>query len=250
MDPSDDLGSTLQIVKLSDKATTPQRATPDAAGYDLHSAVTIDIQPRTTVPIPTDIALRPPPNTYCQILSRSGMVLKHGIEVKAGTIDRDYTGNVTVLLHNTADQPYHVNTQDRIAQFIIYPIEHPPMSQPSQLVHTTHGNNGFGSTGSNTDIMGITTPKPQNNSLQEAVNRSLTAKEASTRNSNQKDTKENFIPTIIQHPYNIWLSEHPFHKLLSIQCDTTGNHPTLGMIFAPTYHKDRGNQQMESKSMH
>jgi deoxyuridine 5'-triphosphate nucleotidohydrolase len=107
MDPSDDLGSTLQIVKLSDKATTPQRATPDAAGYDLHSTVTIDIQPRTTVPIRTDIALRPPPNTYCQILSRTGMVFKHGIEIKAGTIDRDYTGNVTVLLHNTTDQPYH-----------------------------------------------------------------------------------------------------------------------------------------------
>jgi hypothetical protein len=45
--------------------------------------------------------------------------------------------------------------------------------------------------------------------------------------------------TPIEPAYNIWLSEHPFQKLLTIQMDTTGNHPTIGMIFSATHHKDR-----------
>jgi dUTPase len=44
-----------------------------------------------------DLAVHPPAKTYCQTLSRSGLILNHGVEVKAGQ-------------------------GDRIAQLIVYPL--------------------------------------------------------------------------------------------------------------------------------
>jgi hypothetical protein len=60
-------------------------------------------------------------------------------------------------------------------------------------------------------------------------------------NSNQIktlcDTTQDMVP--IEPPYNIWLSEHPFQKILNVQLETTGCHPTMGMVFNTTLHKDR-----------
>lgn len=67
-------------------------------------------------------AVTPPPSTYCQILPRSGLLTTHGIKIKAGTIDRDYTGNVQVILYNNSDQPYQVTTGSWIVQMVIYKI--------------------------------------------------------------------------------------------------------------------------------
>jgi dUTP pyrophosphatase len=101
--------NTLKVCKLTNHATIPTRASNESVGYDLYSATEITIAPRTMEKIPTDIAVTPPPGTYCQILSRSGLITKHNIEVKAGTIDRDYTGNVTVVLQNNSDKPFIIH---------------------------------------------------------------------------------------------------------------------------------------------
>lgn len=69
----------LYIKKLSDSAILPQRATEGAAGYDICSPVTITLPLRTLTPISTDLTMTPPMGTYCQILSRSGLLLHHGI---------------------------------------------------------------------------------------------------------------------------------------------------------------------------
>jgi dUTP pyrophosphatase len=66
-----------------------------------------------------NLSVHPPPGTYCQIWSRSGLLTKHGIEAKAGTIDRDYTGDVTIVLYNNSGTPYHIVHSDRIAQLVI-----------------------------------------------------------------------------------------------------------------------------------
>ena len=87
----------LHVQHLLDTSTLPTWVTPQAAGLDLHSAKDIMIAPGELMKVPTDLAIKPLPGTYGQILSQSGLVTKYNIEVKAGTIDADYTGNVTVL---------------------------------------------------------------------------------------------------------------------------------------------------------
>jgi len=71
----------LQVQCLSIHATLPVRATDGSAGYDLFSAVDLTIPPQTRRAIPLDIAITPLLGTYAQILSRSGLSLKHQIDV-------------------------------------------------------------------------------------------------------------------------------------------------------------------------
>jgi len=115
----------LLIQLLSDNARLPVRSTPGSACLDLFSAIDATIPPHKQCMIPTDLAISPPNGTYCQIMSRSGMVLKHGIETRAGTIDSDLRGDVTIILCNTTDQPFNVRVGDRVAQLITFYIAQP-----------------------------------------------------------------------------------------------------------------------------
>ncbi len=59
----------LHVKHLLEASTLPTRATPHAAGLDLHSAVDGEIGPGQLVIMPTNIAIKLPPGTYGQILS-------------------------------------------------------------------------------------------------------------------------------------------------------------------------------------
>jgi len=131
----------LQVTQLTDQGILPTQATPDSAGYDVYSAAKVTIPPHTTAKIPLDIAVTPPAGTYCQLLLRSGLYTKDHLEVKTGTIDRDYTGNVIVVLHNHNNQPYMVNPGQQIAQMVVYKIAQPTpvlVDQLSPTVRDSH----------------------------------------------------------------------------------------------------------------
>jgi dUTP pyrophosphatase len=104
-----DMAESIYVQRLSEVATLPTRATPESAGLDLHSAIQISIEPGQMAKVPTDLAIKLPTGTYCQILSRSGMKTNYNIKVKAGTIDSDYTGNVTIILKNNSQQTFQIN---------------------------------------------------------------------------------------------------------------------------------------------
>ena len=54
----------------------------------------------------TDIAMKFPSGTYGRIAPRSGLALKHGIDVGAGVIDPDYEGNIGIILFNCSDEDF------------------------------------------------------------------------------------------------------------------------------------------------
>jgi dUTP pyrophosphatase len=126
--------SKLQVKCLSLHATIPTRATDGSAGCDLYSAIDITIMPKTRACIPLDITFIPPVGTYGQILSRSGLAAKYCVDVKAGTIDKDYTGNVQVLLENNGEKPFQVKIGNRIAQLVLYTIETPEVTKLPKLL--------------------------------------------------------------------------------------------------------------------
>jgi len=77
----------LQVRLLSPRARMPSRGTKDSAGLDLYSTADVSIPPRIPTKVPTDLAICPQEGTYCQVLTRSGLLLNHQIEAKAGVID-------------------------------------------------------------------------------------------------------------------------------------------------------------------
>jgi dUTP pyrophosphatase len=137
----------LYVKKLTEHAMMPQRGTEEAAGYDLTANETVVIKSGERSLVSTGIAITVPKNTYGRIAPRSGLAFKHGIDVLAGVIDRDYTGEVKVILLNTGTSDFQVDIGDRIAQLVIEVIMLPSILQVDNLPETTRSSLGFGSTG-------------------------------------------------------------------------------------------------------
>jgi len=139
----------LQVCKLSEHALIPTKGSKKAAGYDLYSAYDYVIPSQGKVIAKTDISIRVPDGTYGRVAPRSGLSAKHHIDVGAGVIDQDYTGNVGVVLFNHAAVDFEIKKGDRVAQLICEKIEYPEIEEVTSLNSTERGEGGFGSTGSN-----------------------------------------------------------------------------------------------------
>lgn len=216
----------LFVQQLSPNATLPTRGTVDSAGLDLYSAAQVEIPPGIPTTIPTDIAVCPPTGTYCQVLSRSGLLLHHQVEAKAGVIDRDYTGNVKVILLNHATTPYTVKKGDKIAQLLTYHIAQPIPEPVKHLGPTERGDNGFGSTDLHQSQPSHLIPVPQ-----------ICTMNVETMHTESADIMSQITDNIEAadgiKPYNIWLCTDPFQHRVKIQIEVKGNHPTLGLLVQP-----------------
>ena len=138
----------LRVKRLTNDATLPVRSSGGAVGYDIYTTDNIIIQPGGRELVSTGIAMVLPKDVYGRIAPRSGLAVKHGIQVGAGVIDPDYTGEVKVLLFNHGNKEFEVNKGDRIAQLILERCETPEVEEVLDIQQTQRGNGGFGSTGS------------------------------------------------------------------------------------------------------
>ena len=136
----------LRIKLLSDKAKPPTKQLDKAAGYDLSSAQNGVIPAGSRKLIQTDLAMTVPPGTYGRITPRSGLALKHHIDIGAGVVDEDYTGPVGILMINHESQDFIVNLGDWIAQLILERISNEPVIITQELSDSSRGERGFGST--------------------------------------------------------------------------------------------------------
>eukprot|EP00004_Rigifila_ramosa_P002807 TRINITY_DN12876_c0_g1_i1.p2 TRINITY_DN12876_c0_g1~~TRINITY_DN12876_c0_g1_i1.p2 ORF type:complete len:142 (-),score=23.00 TRINITY_DN12876_c0_g1_i1:6-431(-) len=137
----------LRVKRLSEHATLPCKGSPFAAGYDLFSAHDTTVPARGKELVRTDISIAVPPNTYGRVAPRSGLALKHSIDVGAGVIDEDYRGPVGVILFNFSDTAFPIKKGDRIAQLVLEQICHASVVESDDLGDTQRGAGGFGSTG-------------------------------------------------------------------------------------------------------
>jgi len=98
--------------------------------------------------VDTGFSMAFPPSMYARIAPRSGLSVKHRIDVGAGVIDSDYRGPVKVLLINNGSTPFEISPGDRIAQMIFERIELPEIQITAGLPESEmRGEGGFGSTG-------------------------------------------------------------------------------------------------------
>ena len=142
----------IKMYNDKEKGKLPERAHPTDAGFDVRypGETPIQVTPRQTVLIDLHIAFEVPVGTICQLMSRSSLA-KKGIEVKGGTIDAGYTGNIGVLIYNNSEEPYQIEPNERVAQAVFLQLAE---VSGIQLVNTREelgkvyrGDRGFGSTG-------------------------------------------------------------------------------------------------------
>lgn len=137
----------LQVQLLSTDAKLPTRGSAMAAGLDIYSSEFAVVHARQRCAISTGICVAVPEGHYGRIAPRSGLALKNGIDVFAGVIDRDYSGEIKVILYNSSDKDFEIQKGDRIAQLILEKISIVPVVQVDSLAKTERGDKGFGSTG-------------------------------------------------------------------------------------------------------
>jgi len=137
------------LMKIAGQGKTPQRSY-NSAGYDifayLSEPITIEPSSRAVIPTGIHIELDTEQNVYIQIAPRSGLAVNHGIHVMGGIVDRDYTGEIKVILFNSNSKPFTVRNEDKIAQFIIKNHHVFDIERVESLSQTERGSNGFGST--------------------------------------------------------------------------------------------------------
>ena len=138
---------TMNIKFLHPDAMIPSQGTPGASGYDLYACRDHIIEACAIAVIPTGIALEIPYGLEAQVRPRSGLAAKSGIVAILGTIDSDYRGEVSAILHNTTDMHFMVKKGSRIAQLVFANVCYPQLTPASSLDQTTRAANGFGSTG-------------------------------------------------------------------------------------------------------
>lgn len=133
----------------------PSYATAGSAGADLRANFPagqregVLLQAGARLLVPTGLRLALPEGCEAQVRPRSGLALRHGVTVlnSPGTIDADYRGPLSVILHNLGEEAFHIAHGARIAQLIIAPVIRASFALVSALDATPRGAGGFGSTG-------------------------------------------------------------------------------------------------------
>lgn len=153
-------GPVVRVQRLTPTATLPTRGSPQSAGLDLYydNAHSVYFRPGDRHVLSTGIALTAPEGTYARIAPRSGLAMK-GLDVLAGVVDEDYTGEVKVILamHGAQSDVFggvglggprvEIKPGDKIAQVIFERCVLADVEEVELLGATQRGAGGFGSTG-------------------------------------------------------------------------------------------------------
>ena len=137
----------IKFIKMKDNAVIPTIANDGDAGFDISSIDKHVIRAGGRELIATGISVEIPPTHYGRVSPRSGLAVKHGIDVGAGVVDSSYRGELMVLLFNHGHEPFIINEGDRIAQMVFNPVMTESMEWHGTASETERGADAFGSTG-------------------------------------------------------------------------------------------------------
>ncbi|CAG62158.1 uncharacterized protein GVI51_L09559 [Nakaseomyces glabratus] len=141
-------GNVLKVQLRSEHGIAPTKGSVYAAGYDIYASADYVIPAMGQGMVPTDISFTVPEGTYGRIAPRSGLAVKHGIQTGAGVVDRDYTGEVKIILFNHSQKDFEIKRGDRVAQLILEKIvDDAEVVVVESLEDSQRGAGGFGSTG-------------------------------------------------------------------------------------------------------
>ena len=139
----------IKFKKLNPQAVIPARATSGSAGFDLsYIGDSLVLREGEHVALETGLAMQIDADEVGIIKPRSGWAFKYAVDVLAGVIDPDYTGELKVILINHGREPLQIYTGDRVAQLVVTSFTS-SAHEVDNLHATDRGSRGFGSSGVN-----------------------------------------------------------------------------------------------------
>tara|TARA_R110000824_G_scaffold9783_5_gene43272 strand:+ start:4803 stop:5249 length:447 start_codon:yes stop_codon:yes gene_type:complete len=138
----------LKIKKLHSLARLPELQTFGSVGYDVYSVNDVVVEPGIVTVVRTGLSMEPPPWYHIELYARSsfgkqGIILTNGV----GIIDKDYRGEVKLLLSKITPGSKFLPKGTRVGQLIVRKSHFPEIELVDILNDTERGKGGFGSTG-------------------------------------------------------------------------------------------------------
>lgn len=145
-------------IRVLDAKCMPHRSHANDAGLDLRARIpeTIEIPPGRVVKVPAGIKVAIPADWVGDVRPRSGMIARRNIDIKHGTIDPGYRGEIHVLAHNiNPAKAEGIDPYERIAQLVVVKCTRHTIFSGEGVEYESHwpgddterGEGGFGSTG-------------------------------------------------------------------------------------------------------
>ena len=136
----------IKIKKLKENVKLPKSHHPGDVGMDLYSLEEKTILPGERHYFYHGFALEFPEG-YAAIIKDKSSISKAGLHTMGGVFDAGFRGEYNTLLINLSDEPYTVETGDKIAQLVIFPVAFAELEEVNELSESSRGLGGFGSTG-------------------------------------------------------------------------------------------------------
>jgi len=141
----------LCVEKMHPEAFLPVRAY-ESVGWDLFAFENTTIAPScATTNVKTMLKISMPYGTYGRIASKSGMSVKHNVEVAAGVIHPSNKKEIIVTLRNFSDVPLYITAGEKIAQLILERVAFVDVKEVKNIEDlfgsSKRGAGGFGSSG-------------------------------------------------------------------------------------------------------
>lgn len=126
------LNTSIKFKRLSPLATLPKKAHSTDAGFDISNIGVVmatnnvkltdeeTLKPGNVYKFHTGISMIVPNGYYCRVAPRSGLANKYGLQILAGVIDENYTGEIMILATVVYECSFKVG--DKIAQLILEKI--------------------------------------------------------------------------------------------------------------------------------
>lgn len=138
------------VVDTANGAKVPTYAHDTDAAADIYAMNDAVLAPHTYGnKLATGVKIQLPEGWQALILPRSSIGAKTPLRLSnsVGLIDSGYRGELGVLYDNTSDEPYTINTGDRIAQLLVMPSYRFQPKVVDILADSDRSTGGFGSTG-------------------------------------------------------------------------------------------------------
>ena len=137
----------IKFKRLHPDAKLPAYAHPGDVGLDLYSCETYTLKPGERHLFPCGFALEFPAGFGAIVKDKGSLPYYAGLHVIGGVFDAGYRGEYNVNLINLGDTPYIIETGQKIAQLVIFPVAIVTLEETNELTASSRGEGKFGSTG-------------------------------------------------------------------------------------------------------
>jgi dUTP pyrophosphatase len=146
----------VALRRLDPDLPVPAYAHDGDAGADLYAARDVELAPGERELVPTGVAIALPPGYVGLVHPRSGLAARLGVTVlnAPGTVDAGYRGEILVnLINHDRVKVAKISRGDRIAQLVVQRVERAHFTVADELVGTSRGAGGHGSTGGHAHLV-------------------------------------------------------------------------------------------------